>query len=245
MVLHLRAAGEGEAGGEDGEGSATVAQDHLENTPDSVRRSWQGRERALRAALRHPNIRNNLNGASPRPAGATPLSFLARIFGTPRDRLALRPLYDAAVARARDPFWYREGGVPDTLEGRFDMLTAVLALLLLRLERDGEAAAGEAARLTEIFIEDMDGTMREIGFGDIVVGKEVGKLLGALGGRMGRFREALAGTGDEFEPAVAHNVYRDAPPSEASLGAVAGRLRDMSDRFGSTATDDLLAGRLP
>lgn len=172
------------------------------------------------------------------------MSFLTRIFGAPRDRTALRPLYEAVVARGRAPDWYRDGGVPDTLEGRFDMVTAVLALVLLRLERDGEAAAGEAARLTEIFIEDMDGTMRELGFGDIVVGRKVGKLLGALGGRMGRFREAL-GAGGDFQAAVARNVYRDAPPSPSALAFVSERLRGFNSGLAEMPVADLLAGRLP
>jgi cytochrome b pre-mRNA-processing protein 3 len=172
------------------------------------------------------------------------LSFLARLFGPPRDRFALRPLYEAAVARAREPAWYREGGVPDTIDGRFDMVAAVLALVLLRLEREGEAAAGEAALLTELFIDDMDGTMRELGIGDVVVGKRVGKLVGALGGRMQSFREALAGSG-EFEAAVARNVFRGAPPSDESVAFVAAGLRKLHEGLGGAALPDLLEGCLP
>ena len=56
------------------------------------------------------------------------LALLSRLFGERRERAALRPLYDAVVAAARDPAWYRDGGVPDTLEGRFDMVAAILAL---------------------------------------------------------------------------------------------------------------------
>ncbi len=66
------------------------------------------------------------------------MSFLQRIFG--KDRLRrLDPLYLAVLARGRDPAWYREGGVPDTLDGRFDMMAAIMAIVLLRLEREGEA----------------------------------------------------------------------------------------------------------
>ena len=59
------------------------------------------------------------------------MSFLARIFGERQQRERYRPLYRAVVAAARDPLWYREGGVSDTINGRFDMLAAVLALVLL------------------------------------------------------------------------------------------------------------------
>jgi cytochrome b pre-mRNA-processing protein 3 len=171
------------------------------------------------------------------------LSFLSRIFGAPRDRLALRPLYDAVVARGRDPAWYRRGGVPDTLEGRFDMVAAVLAIVLLRLEREG-AAAGAATRLTELFIADMDATMRELGIGDPGIGKKVGKLLGALGGRLGSFREGLERDGD-FEAAVARNVFRGAPATEDSLGFVSGRLRALHAALGEAELATVLAGQLP
>ena len=172
------------------------------------------------------------------------MSFLARLFAPSRDRLALRPLYAAIVARAREPAWYRDGGVPDTLEGRFEMVAAVLALVLLRLEAGGEAAAGPAALLAETFIEDMDGTLRELGIGDVVVGKKVGKLMGALGGRLGAFREGLRGAGD-FEAAVERNLFRGAPPSEAALGFVSARLRALDAALAGAAVDDLIAGRLP
>jgi cytochrome b pre-mRNA-processing protein 3 len=171
------------------------------------------------------------------------LSFLARLLGSPSDRLALMPLYEAAVARGRDPAWYREGGVPDTIDGRFEMVAAVLALILLRLEREGEAAAAAATRLTELFIDDMDGTMRELGIGDVVVGKKVGKLMGALGGRIGAFRDGLDGSGD-FEAAVARNIFRGAPPTEAALVFVAGGLRTIHAQLAEAPLAHLLEGRL-
>ena len=76
-------------------------------------------------------------------------------------------LYAAVVDRARDPDWYLAGGVPDTIDGRFGMVATVLALVLLRLEDDADAA-GAVARLTEHFVTDMDGQLRQIGVGDVV-----------------------------------------------------------------------------
>ena len=81
------------------------------------------------------------------------MSLLARLF-TPRPdpREALRPLWHRTVELSREPALYREDGVADTVAGRFDMITAVLAVVLLRLERDGLAAetalaSGEDAEL--------------------------------------------------------------------------------------------------
>jgi cytochrome b pre-mRNA-processing protein 3 len=166
------------------------------------------------------------------------------LFGARREREALRPLYDALVAAARDPAWYRDGGVPDTIEGRFDMVAAMVALALLRLEAEGETAKADSVRLTEIFIDDMEGTLRQIGIGDFVVGKHVGKLVGALGGRLGAFRETFGGAGP-LEPAVHRNLFRDAPADDAQIAFVADRLRRLHERLAETEAEALVAGGLP
>src|SRR5436309_9588542 len=145
------------------------------------------------------------------PAQATrrfprrPLSFLQRLFPDRNRRAALAPLYAAIVAEGREPFWYREGGVPDTLDGRFDMIAAVTALVLIRLEAEGEAGREPAVLLTEAFIDDMDATMRQLGIGDYVVGKHVGRMVGALGGRLAAFRTAR--DSGSLTEAVRRNVF--------------------------------------
>jgi cytochrome b pre-mRNA-processing protein 3 len=169
---------------------------------------------------------------------------LSRLFGARRERAALRPLYDALVAAAREPAWYREGGVPDTIEGRFDMVATLVALALLRLEAEGEGGRAESVQLTELFIDDMDGTLRQIGIGDFVVGKHVGRLLGALGGRLGALREAFAGEAP-LEPAVRRNLFRDGPASEAQVDWVAARLRQVHEGLAGAGVEPLRAGTFP
>lgn len=102
----------------------------------------------------------------------------------------MRPLWNAVIIEARKPLWYAELGVEDSVNGRFDMITAILSLVLLRMERP-PALREQSAWLTELFVSDMDGQMREGGVGDLVVGKKVGKLVGVLGGRLGVYREAI------------------------------------------------------
>jgi cytochrome b pre-mRNA-processing protein 3 len=134
----------------------------------------------------------------------------------PRD--ALRPLWRAVVARAREEHWYTEGAVPDTLDGRFDMVALVLSLVLLRIEADPEHGR-DGVLLTEIFVDDMDGQMRQIGFGDMIVGKQIGQIMSALGGRLGAYR---AGADDPaaMEAALLRNLYRDEAPDPAALAHV-------------------------
>ncbi|MGK6322860.1 ubiquinol-cytochrome C chaperone family protein [Sphingomonas sp. DT-51] len=155
------------------------------------------------------------------------------------------PLYDAVVARARQPHWYLDGAVPDTLDGRFDMVAAVLAMVLLRLEQapDGTDAS---VRLTERFVDDMDAQVRQIGFGDMVVGKHVGNMMGMLGGRLGAYRDGLAAPGqDVFDAALVRNLYRGAAPAPAALAHVRNALTALRRGLDPIALHDLMEGRLP
>lgn len=135
----------------------------------------------------------------------------------PDPREARRPLWDAVVATARAPHWYAEGGVPDTLDGRFDMVSLVLALVLHRIDED-PAYARAGVELTESFVTDMDGQMRQIGFGDMVVGKQIGRMVGALGGRLGVYRAADGS--DDLRAALVRNLWRGNEPETAGLAHV-------------------------
>ena len=116
------------------------------------------------------------------------MSFLSRLFGTSSDpREELRPLWHQIVACSRQRHWYAADGVDDSVSGRFDMITAILVLVLLRMEQE-PGLKERTALLTELFVEDMDGQLREAGVGDLMVGKHIGKLVSTLGGRLGAIR---------------------------------------------------------
>jgi cytochrome b pre-mRNA-processing protein 3 len=162
----------------------------------------------------------------------------------PRDRDRLLPLYEAVVAAGRDPFWYRDGQVPDTVGGRFDMIAAITALVLVRLEaEEGDEAKHMSVMLTELFIADMDESLRQIGIGDYVVGKHVGRMVGALGGRLSAFRQAVMD--GEFLGPVRRNIFHEAPPSESAEAAVAERLTLFSDQLAAVPLERIAAGELP
>ncbi|WP_240663556.1 ubiquinol-cytochrome C chaperone family protein [Sphingomonas sp. UV9] len=152
------------------------------------------------------------------------------------------PLYNAVVGRARAEHWYCDGAVPDTVDGRFDMIATLLAIVMLRLE--AEPAGGEpAARLAERFVDDMDGQLREIGIGDIIVGKHIGKMMSMLGGRLGAYRDGLA-AGD-ITPALVRNLYRGAAPQHAALAHVRDSVMAFHAALATTPMTNLLAGELP
>lgn len=171
-------------------------------------------------------------------------SWLSRFSRKPRDRDRLLPLYRAVVDSGRDPFWYRDGQVPDTVDGRFDMIAAIIALVLVRIEAEpGEDAARASVMLTELFIEDMDESLRQIGIGDYVVGKHIGRMVGALGGRLNAFRQASRDGG--FEGPVRRNIYHEAPPGEDLVALVAARLARFDSDLRATPFARLAEGGLP
>lgn len=172
------------------------------------------------------------------------MQLLRRIFASRTPAGTVASLYPQIVARARNTHWYLDGGVPDTLDGRFDMIAALLSLVMLRMEQEdsAETRAAEVA-LAEAFVDDMDPQLREIGIGDLIVGKQMGRMMGMLGGRLGAFRDGLAA--GSIDGALTRNLYRDQPPAPESLAHVRQRLLDFDDALRTAPVTTLLAGQLP
>lgn len=180
-----------------------------------------------------------------RATGATGfVSILSRIFARDSGRSAMVPLYNAVVEEARDPAWYLQGGVADTMDGRFDMVAGLLSLALIRLESEGADGAAPSALLAEIFVDDMDGQLRQDGIGDIVVGKHIGRMMAALGGRIGAYRAAFDGEGT-LEEALQRNLYRGDEPAAADMAFAAARMRAIRDALDAQGLKSLLAGAFP
>jgi len=168
------------------------------------------------------------------------VGWWGRLFGETREEAL--PLYNAVVTRGREEHWYVEGAVPDTVDGRFDMIAAVLGMVLLRLETQPEAAA-LSAHLTERFVDDMDGQLRQLGMGDMVVGKHIGKMMSMLGGRLGAYRDGIA-AGD-MTPALLRNLYRGDAPAPDAVAHVATALTALHTRLATVSIERLTAGELP
>jgi cytochrome b pre-mRNA-processing protein 3 len=168
-------------------------------------------------------------------------SLLAMFRSEPR---VARPLYDQVVARARATHWYRAGGVPDTIDGRFAALATLLALVDLRLERGTDLARKASVSLAECFIEDMDGELRQIGIGDPVMSKKVGGLVSSLGGRVGAWRRALDGE-ESWDAVIARSLHREQPvPAEAAAHAQR-ELRAFWAGIEGRSDEALINGALP
>ncbi|MGB3166431.1 MAG: ubiquinol-cytochrome C chaperone family protein [Alteraurantiacibacter sp.] len=168
------------------------------------------------------------------------MSFLKRLFGT-EEREELRPLWHAVVGESREPAWYADCGVADTVEGRFDMIAHVLGLVMLRMERS-ETLAPKTALLTELFVADMDRQLRDTGVGDLMVGKNMGKLMSALGGRMGAMREHMTDSDAKLAEVLARNMTLS--EDDAKPYALAVRTRALSNDLATVSDEALVAGRL-
>jgi|TARA_R110002012_G_scaffold99905_12_gene238066 cytochrome b pre-mRNA-processing protein 3 len=173
------------------------------------------------------------------------VSILARLFGTvfssgPDPREEWRTLWHRVVAEARDPDWYRMCGVADSVEGRYDMITLVLTLVMLRLEDAGDMGPA-TARLTELFVEDMEGQMREAGIGDPTVGKKINALMESMNGRIGAYRDGLRSDPKVLVEAVRRNVTM-AQPDEAE--ALVQRMAALHARLERTSIDQLREGEI-
>lgn len=133
------------------------------------------------------------------------------------DRKAQK-LYGAVVAAARRPAFYAGLGVPDTPEGRFELVALHLYLLMDRLSAGGEDANPLIQRTIETFITDMDDCMREFGVGDITVAKKVKRAAAVFYDRSGAYRAALNATDDDALAAAVRSAI-DAP-ADAPVDAV-------------------------
>lgn len=106
-------------------------------------------------------------------------------------------IYDEIIAAARHPAFYADAGIPDNLDGRYEMIVLHLFLVMERLRGEGTDADLMARLVLERFIEDMDDCMREIGVGDLTVPKRVKKAAAGFYDRSSRLREALGVESDQ------------------------------------------------
>jgi cytochrome b pre-mRNA-processing protein 3 len=150
------------------------------------------------------------------------LAGILSLFRRDRHERAGFQLYTTTVGSARDPFLYTDLGVPDTLDGRFDMIGLHAFLLIRRLSRDTEPGPALAQAVFDAMFSDMDINLRELGVGDLSVGRKVKEMWEAFHGRSRAYSAALdAGDDAAFETALARNVWRGGePPASGPAGLV-------------------------
>ena len=148
-----------------------------------------------------------------------------------------QPLYYAIVAHARQPVFYRDLGVPDTVDGRFDMIVLHAVLVFLRLRGD-PVAAPLVDDLFDALFADLDRSLREMGLGDMRVGKRVRQMARGFYGRAQAYDRALAGS-EPLEDALRRNLYGTVAPPEDAVAAMAAYVRAASDAVAGRSLADL------
>jgi cytochrome b pre-mRNA-processing protein 3 len=150
-----------------------------------------------------------------------------------RHERAAFQLYGCAVTAARDPFLYATLDVPDTLDGRFDAIVLHVYLLVRRLDMDAEQGAALAQAVFDAMFLDMDINLREMGVGDLSVGKRNRAMWEAFHGRSAAYAAAWHDP-SALRAAIARNVWRGALPpagsAEALVRLVAAQARNLADQ---------------
>ncbi len=154
-----------------------------------------------------------------------------------RSQNPAQPLYEAIVAAARQPHFYTQWRVPDTVDGRFDMLLLHLCLVVERLRAE---APELCQNLVDYFCTDMDANLRELGAGDLSVSKKVRRMAEAFQGRYDAY--AAARETKEMAEAVLRNVYARRAGQDAS--ALARYALDARAKLTEQNADAISAGKI-
>jgi cytochrome b pre-mRNA-processing protein 3 len=171
--------------------------------------------------------------------------FLDRFFRPKPATLAGRALYDAAAAQARRPTFYTDMGAPDTLEGRFELYTVHVVLLLNRLQDAGQGGAEVRQAVFDAYVRGLDDALREIGVADTSVGKKMKKLAGAFYGRLRAYEAAFAVLPDDAElrALVGRTLFDDA--DDARAAGLAAYVLSARQSLTGQSSESLIEGAAP
>jgi len=162
-----------------------------------------------------------------------------------RHKPVLDALYGTIMAQSRDPYFYTELKVPDTVDGRFDLLVMHCYLVVARL-RDGDASDQELSQhLFDHMFRDMDHALRELGVGDMGIGKRIQKMASKFYGRGEAYDDAL-GAGDDgaLRDAIGRNVFAATEPPEPAVTHLAAYLKTAKAHMTGQSLNDIRAGRV-
>jgi cytochrome b pre-mRNA-processing protein 3 len=158
-------------------------------------------------------------------------------------REAAARAYGAVVEHARLPVFFTGFDVPDTIDGRFELICLHAFLYLHRLKTEGDPGASLGQFFFDLMFADFDRSLRELGTGDLSVGREVKQMAQAFYGRIHAYEAGLDEESDaDLRAALRRNLYGTTAPSDARLAAMAAYLRDQAAQLAQQDTAALLAG---
>ena len=166
---------------------------------------------------------------------------IKRLFQPSTQDAAARQLYIATVNQARSVAFYEQWSAPDTVTGRFDMISLHGYLIMRRLMADPAAKAFSEAYCGMIFT-DMDRNLREMGVGDLSVGKKVKKLAEGFYGRAAAYESAMNDGPEPMTEVLRRNVYGGEDPGGAVLAAMSDYVRANVNSLAGQASQDIMEG---
>ena len=159
------------------------------------------------------------------------------------DYEAVARVYELIVTQSRRPEFYRDLAVADSLDGRFDMLSLHAMLVLRRLKQEPARTRRFSQGLFDHMFKDMDMSLREIGVGDLSVGKRVKQMSSAFLGRIVAYEKGLSEGNEALVDALTRNVYREQAPEVAVLQRLADYVLRVDERLTTVPLAAILAGK--
>jgi len=194
-----------------------------------------------------PTIRTEQNGQFEHVDLAVSVlgKLIDRVLSGPdRREIIAQRLYAAMTAQARRPVFYLTCGVPDTVDGRFEMVALHAFLLFRRLKGHGEKAGAVAQSVYDVMFSDFDASVRELGAADLGVGRRIKFMTEAMNGRFAAYEAGLDKGRAELELALKRNLYGTTEPLDESLKRMAEYLRQADADMAAQPIDQLMRGVL-
>ena len=169
------------------------------------------------------------------------------MFKSPYSDAAATELYISIVEQARQPKFYQDYQVADTLDGRFDMVALHAYLVLRRLRCDYEQTKDLSQAVFDLMFADMDQNLRELSIGDTGVSKRIRKMASGFYGRLAAYDLALDMTDEsarfeDLKKVIVRNIYRDTAMSDDSVNAMAQYLLKQTATLEQQQTSTLMNG---
>lgn len=173
------------------------------------------------------------------------MTFFSALWKPKPETETAAKVYLAIVAQARHPRLYLELGAPDTVDGRFDLIVLHAMLVMRRLRREGEAGKAHAQALFDYMFADMDRSLREMGVGDMSIGRHIKNMAKAFYSRAATCEQGLEGDEAALASALIGILYRTKAPDPARATAMGQYLRAIDVDLSAAGLSDILAGKLP
>jgi cytochrome b pre-mRNA-processing protein 3 len=173
------------------------------------------------------------------------MNILKKFFSFSREKETAHKMYRIIVEQARQPIFYKEFGVADTFDGRFDMISLHMILVIRRLKSDVEKTRKLSQALFDYMFDDIDLNLRELGIGDMGVLVRVKKMAKAFYGRLESYDQGLSQDDDTtLAAALERNLFRENETTPENLALIVAYMRREAARLDTCEVGSLLNGEL-